>query len=452
MKLVDCPLTLARSICALSGNWNLPTLEGVLTAPSMAPTGRVIQQDGFDSQTGLYLHFPANETWWTIPEHPDPQTVKSALAYLWKPFAAFPFVSPVDRGGFLAALLTALVRPLLPTAPGFLISAPVAGSGKTLLALCVAALTGATAGVSSAGRDEEELEKRLLTEVRFFSRCIIFDNLARPLESESLCAFLSTPHYSGRLLGSISQISGRPVAVVILTGNNPTIIGDLNRRLIRITIDPACEKPFDRRFDLEPLGFVQKHRLDLVSAGLVILKGALASGFKHDGGKLASFEAWSDLIRNTVCWIGERGWLEVADPAASVDKSFEMDPETSRLVALQAEWLRVFSGGGTVARAIRLATRKENPDLELYDVLNEIAGEKGKIEPRRLGNWIARREGRIVGGSRFARCGENNKTVLWIVQNVRLERFQGSFTPTREKCQSDKYILKFRTQFYRVPM
>ena len=134
----------------------------------MTPDGRVIQEDGFDGGTGLYLHFSANEEWRAIPERPDTQTVRNALAALWRPFEAFPFVSPVDRGGFLAALLTALVRPLLPTAPGFLITAPVAGSGKTLLALCVAALAGATVGVSSAGRDEEEMEKRLLTELATF--------------------------------------------------------------------------------------------------------------------------------------------------------------------------------------------------------------------------------------------------------------------------------------------
>ncbi len=436
MKTVDCPLSLARSICALSGNWNLPTLEGVLTAPSMTATGRMIQEDGFDAGTGLYLHFPANETWWTIPEHPDPATVKAAATFLWKPFAAFPFVAEVDRGGFLAALLTALVRPLLPTAPGFLISAPVAGSGKTLLALCVAALTGATAGVSSAGRDEEELEKRLLTELRYFSRCIIFDNLARPLESESLCSFLTSQHYSGRLLGTNLNIAGRPVAMVLLTGNNPTIIGDLNRRLIRISIDPACEKPFDRRFDLDPLSYVQEHRLDLVSAGLTLVKAAMRSGYKHSGGRFASFEVWSDVIRNCVCWIAENRWLEVGDPTASVDKSFDADPETSRLKSLIFEWKRVFGKrGGTVAEAIRRA----KDDSAFFDILNEVSGDRDRIPPRRLGNWIARHEGRIVDGNRFARCGDHHKTVLWTVQDGGFGGFRGSPDPTREKWQSDKF-------------
>jgi hypothetical protein len=304
-KIVDCPLTLARTLCAMDGQWTLPLLEGVLTAPSMTPEGRLIQEDGFDVPTGLYLHFPKNESWPSVPEQPDRQTVKAAVAAFWNPFEAFPFVSPVDRGGYLSLLLTTLVRPLLPTAPGFLISAPVAGSGKTLLGLCVSALAGATVCVSSAGRDEEELEKRLLTELRHFTRCIILDNLARPLESECLCAFLSTPHYVGRLLGSNLIIGGRPVAAVIVTGNNPTIIGDLNRRLIRISIDPNCERPHDRRFHLNPLAYVQQRRLELVRAGLLVLKASMREGFQHDGGRLASFEIWSDFIRNAVIWIGE---------------------------------------------------------------------------------------------------------------------------------------------------
>lgn len=445
-KMIDCPLSLARSISALSGQWNLPALEAVLTAPSMTPSGRVIQEEGFDRETGLYLHFPVNERWQTIPEHPDEQTAKAALAGLWKPFEAFPFVSPVDRGGFLAALLTSIVRPLLQTAPGFLISAPVAGSGKTLLALCVAALCGATPGVASAGRDENELGKTLLTELRHFSRCIVFDNLARPLESESLCAFLTTPHYSGRLLGTNSNISGRPVAVVLLTGNNPTVIGDLNRRLIRIAVDPGCEKPHDRRFDLEPLTYVQEHRLELVRAGLLILKAAQQSGFRHDGGRLASFEAWSDFVRNAVVWIGKKQWLDVGDPAASIDLSFAVDPETNRLKTLQNQWKRVFGKrGGTVAEAIRRATDKNAPDEELYDVLNEIAGERGTIPPRRLGNWISRHEGRIVDGSRFARCGEYHKTILWVVEKWGLGGFGGLFETYAWKTKGDKYTEQCKT-------
>jgi hypothetical protein len=432
-KAVDCPLSLARSICALSGSWNLPELAGVLTAPAMTPQGRIIETEGFDDPTGLYLHFMDSEDWQSIPANPDLQTAKTAVDTLCRPFKEFPFVKAVDRGGFFAALLTALVRPLLPTAPGFLIKAPVAGSGKTLLALCVAALTGAHAGVTSAGRDEEELEKRLLTELRSFSRCIIFDNLARPLESESLCSFLTTPYFSGRLLGSNSSISARPVAVVILTGNNPTIIGDLNRRLIRIDIDPACEKPHDRCFDIEPLSYVQEHRLELVRAGLVILKAALMRGFKHKGGRLASFEVWSDFIRNAVIWIGEEKLLEVADPALSLDAGFDSDPLTTRLAALLEAWSKSFPSGATVAQAIRLSQQNE----AFLELLLEVAGERGQVPPRRLGNWIAKFEKRIVNNMYFVRMGDEHRAVKWCVQKVSLGEFQGSFSAVPGNCQND---------------
>ena len=138
-----------------------------------------------------------------------------------------------------------------------------------------------------------------------------------------------------------------------------------------------------------------------------MLKAALASGFQHDGGRLASFEVWSDFIRNAVIWIGKNQWLEVADPAASIDLSFEYDPETTRLKMLVFEWKRVFGKrGGTVSEAIRRA----KDDSAFFDILNEVSGERDRIPPRRLGNWISRHEGRIVDGSRFARCGEYCKT------------------------------------------
>ena len=55
----------------------------------------------------------------------------------------------VDRGVHLAALLTAAIRPTLPTAPGIGYDAPVQASGKTLLAKCAGALaTGALPGLT----------------------------------------------------------------------------------------------------------------------------------------------------------------------------------------------------------------------------------------------------------------------------------------------------------------
>ena len=62
----------------------------------------------------------------------------------------------------LGAMLTALDRRSMATAPLHAFTAPVAGSGKSLLVDIAAALTtGQPAPVISQGRTEEELEKRL---------------------------------------------------------------------------------------------------------------------------------------------------------------------------------------------------------------------------------------------------------------------------------------------------
>ena len=53
------------------------------------------------------------------------------------PFNGFPFVDARARAALLSALLTAAVRPILPTAPAHGFDAPTVGSGKTLLARCI---------------------------------------------------------------------------------------------------------------------------------------------------------------------------------------------------------------------------------------------------------------------------------------------------------------------------
>jgi putative DNA primase/helicase len=94
------------------------------------------------------------------------------------------------------------------------------------------------------------------------------------------------------------------------------------------------EKPFLRTFETDPVEFVPTHRPEMVMAALMILKAALARGFRHNAGRLASFEVWSDFIRNAVVYVGKRGWLDIADPVKSLEQSCEEDPETQKLSVL----------------------------------------------------------------------------------------------------------------------
>jgi len=50
--------------------------------------------------------------------------------------------------------------------------------------------------------------------------------------------------------------------------------------------------------------------------------------------------------------------------------------------------------------------------------LREVAEERGEINRRRLGRWIARHQGRIVDGLRFARDSGTSSAVRWRAKTV----------------------------------
>lgn len=445
-KPCDPPQRLCKAIISLVGQWGLPQLKGVVDAPIIDPqTGRIIEVDGFDSQAGIYLHMPDPDGWESVPENPTDDQCRTAVEVLNYPFQDFPFIGPVDRGGWLACLLTAVCRRLLPTAPAFGLSATCPGTGKTLLALCAAELSGTRAELMPpVGDDENEVKKRLFAALRGGGNTLITDNEIRPIDSSTLCAVLTTDTLSDRILGESQTATVTTSVLIILTGNNLVVVGDLSRRLIKINLDAGVEKPWDRAFDLDPREYTRSNRLRLTRAALTLLRGFKNAGTpRPDGGRMASFEIWSDFIRGCVHWVGRKGWLDVVDPAQSINSNFEVDPETRKLCALLNAWADEFGNGCemTVAAAIKRAER--NLEGELYACLDEIAGERGKINPRRLGRWIERHQGRIYDGKCFVREGTRQHTVLWSVSKAESREFCefGEFLQTpRGKLSGDNFM------------
>ena len=336
----DAPEWLAHRIVRSPGEWGLPKLLGVGDAPTMDPkTGRIITEDGFDELSGLYLQLPP--TLEPIDGHVGEVEAREAVATLWKPFELFPYADALDenngrisRAVFLAALLTAVVRRLLPAAPALLIGATTAGSGKTLLALCIASLM--SSAPSSAfgmpeGADEAEIGKILLSKAKSGDPTIVFDNISGAFKSGALCTYLTSAIYEGRTLGITEAPKVPTNAMFILTGNNPNIVGDLNRRLIRCDLDTRMEAPHKRSFDLEPLEYCRAHRLTMVRAALILLKAWHNAGrprFTKD--RTASFELWSDTVRQCVIWIGKNGWLDVGDPIDSLELRLRGGPRNAK--------------------------------------------------------------------------------------------------------------------------
>ena len=122
---------------------HLPALAGLARQPHLRPDGSIVREAGFDPATGLFGVFDARR--FSIPDKPTKAQAFAALAELRGLLSEFAFASPCDEAAAVSALLTAAIRPSLPTAPMFHIKAPQIASGKSYLSGIVSAFAGPAA-------------------------------------------------------------------------------------------------------------------------------------------------------------------------------------------------------------------------------------------------------------------------------------------------------------------
>ncbi|MCU4654693.1 hypothetical protein N8I71_17780 [Roseibacterium sp. SDUM158016] len=421
----DPPANLVKRIISLGRIRGLKSLDAVITAPSLRPDGTILDAPGYDAETKLYYHRAPDDPEVAIPISPSAREVEKALATLMKPFEDFPFVEPLDRGIFLAALLSAAVRGILPTCPGFGFDAPVQGSGKTLLAQCVAVLSGDHDPVvypHASGRDDEEVRKRLMSFLRTGAKAMVWDNVLGTFDSASLAAALTSEKFTDRVLGRSEVITVPNKSLFMFTGNNLTLQGDLVRRILVCRIDPRTDQPFKRSFDLDPLVHVREHRVELIAAALTVLRGCLSSDAEKLVGRMASFEGWSDLVRNTVCWIADDiGQGSFADPLEAVSRALEHDPDlelhTDLLVALRERYGEREFLAADVYQSVRQEPGVKGPGTAhaLWEALVAI-NEQTTRSASTIGKALSYRKDRVAGGLvlRTRKDGHTKKSVWWV--------------------------------------
>lgn len=417
----DLPKVVCETILAKSGERGFPELKAICTAPTITPNGRIINTPGYDQDECLL--FVGEEDWPVVPRKPTLTQVKEAFRELWKPFEKFPVTDAVNRGVFLAAVLTAMTRPCLPMAPGFIFDAPSAGSGKTLAARCLGILAnGAEPDVSAPFGEEGEAKKRIFSALLKGSGTIIFDNVVGKIESATLNAILTSPSYTDRVLGMSQDATVSARTLWIFTGNNVRVVSDLNRRLFPVRLDPQIEakEVWKRQFALAPADYCRRHRLALVNAGLTILAGFFDAGApKLTRGSLASFEAWSDVVRNAVAWLGSLCIADVDDPVKALDRQVDLDPDAAKLESVLDAWFTAYGDKPvSISVVMRDIDTIVGPGLHKYSDLSEtlstVAGDnRGNINTRMLGRWIEAHQGRIINGKSFVRAQKRTDGVAW---------------------------------------
>jgi hypothetical protein len=228
--------------------------------------------------------------------------------------------------------------------------------------------------------------------------------------------------------------------------------GDLTTRALVCALDPACEHPEERRFDINLHEAVPARRAELVAAALTIPLAYLAAGAPlQDLPPFGRFEAWARWCREPLAWLG------MTDPCASRQRIETRDPVRSILRPLLTAWHAALGDTvQTVADVVALTTvpqeradgttstpRQDHKLLDLRKALEAVAAQGREINSRRLGNFIAKHERRVEAGMRFERAGDRSGVALWRVVTVDTAVGSKGFvgcddTPTRESQRTER--------------
>jgi hypothetical protein len=399
--------------------------------PFLRPDGSVVDEPGYDEATQV-LYCATGACAPTVRRQVTVALAEDVLRQLWAPFAEFPFAGDVDRGSVLALLLTAALRPGMAISPGGLIASHEAGSGKTLCAQAIANLTGVPAFPQAMSQEEEETRKSLFSVARYGTPSVLYDNVGRDraVDSASLAMVLTSGTIADRILGESTYSKVPFRSLLLLTGNNPRIIGDLNRRLLRVRITPRVENPWQRVFAFCPRERTEANWLNLHVGALELVLAALADGPPPlDGG--SGYPDWDRLVRATVCWVAKR--LDIgkgfADPARSLLAGYEEDPERDRLQRLLRSLSMVFGTEPVTVRHIveridnlTLPVQSDGQESSKPETLGQLDDVLREIDPRRSGHaigiYFGQHKGQIVDGLELVGAGKDCGSSRWTVRRA----------------------------------
>lgn len=411
----DPTAKVAATVLARDGEWRLRRLSGVITTPTLRPDGTILSEPGYDPATQLLLLDPPPMP--KIPDKPSRKHALSALAFLDGLLDEFPFVDGESRSVALSALITPVVRGAVSVAPMHATTAPVPGSGKSyIIDLASAINSGERAPVLTAGRNEEETEKRLVAALLSGQTIISIDNVNGQLGGDFLCQIIERPVVAVRPLGQSTFAKVESRASCFATGNNIQLVGDMTRRVVLCSLDPDVERPELRTFRGSPFDQVLADRGKYVAAALTVVRAYVAADFPGALPALASFEDWSRLVRSALVWLGR------PDPCETMNRARAEDPIAAALTGLFTSWHAATGGTPRTTGALREVAIENDPSgrlvyADLREALVEVADDgRGGINPKKLGHYLKRHEGRVIAGLKLV-SGEDShsKQKVWKV-------------------------------------
>jgi putative DNA primase/helicase len=376
-------------------------------APTLRDDGSVLDREGYDVQSGLYADFGGVE-YPQLAAAPSLEEAREALLVLDDLLSECAFVGGAQSpsaSAMRAAIITALVRRALDTAPALAVTAKQASSGKTALAHIVSRiLTGCEAAVIPLDQEAAELGRRLLGVLMAGDPVVCLDNAVDPVDSAALCAALTSGSYQDRIIRSSTMARVSTAVTMIITGNGLRLVGDLTTRALGCALDTGLDRPQERVYQRDIAAFITEHRAQLVRAALTIPLSYLAAGAPTLAVRPSRFHQWDRLVRYPLIWLG------CADPIETQSALEDADPEREALRLLLAAWTATCGERGvTVAALMRAAAQKEG--MALREALLGVGSDgAGRLNALRVGNYLAERVGQVVDGLQISDAGRDRHT------------------------------------------
>lgn len=399
----------AETIMASDGEWKFRKLTAVTGAAAYLPGGRIVDQPGYDEESGIFVLDPPQMP--AIPEIPTREDALRALALLDELLEEFPFVNAESYSVGLSHLMTGVLRTAMNVAPAHAVSAHTAGTGKSFLQnLASYMMTGDASPFMTWPGNEEEGEKRLDANMLSGVPIIAIDNVNGAIGGNRLCHVADSVKMLVRPLGSSQKIAVGNTWVLCVNGNNITIIGDLCRRVIMAQLDARVERPERRRFRKNPRTMILNDRGKYIAAVFTIARAYHAAGYPEATrlSPLESFEEWSQLVRDPLVWLGR------ADPVESQKFVIEKDPERDRLI----QFMHALSRAPKPLRASEIVGIVKSPmPSEIKTAVEEFLP-ANLITPRSLGKWLMARQGKPEQGMSIELKTDRDKFSLWYIKKL----------------------------------
>lgn len=267
-------------------------------------------------------------------------TLEEAADYLRALYAEFPFGDwYYDEQGVrqsrslavqIAAMLSQFVVHLLPKGAnrmGFIYNANSQRSGKTLLVKMATCPVHGSVAAQTWKSNEEELSKIIDAQLLEAKTYILFDNCRGFLQSQTVEALMTSPMWTGRILGRSQTFTVNNYVTVFITGNDCTVSSDMAYRCLLVNLFVAEAEVQDRKTAVlidEPWLLERENRRKILGCLWALVKHWIRVGGKPSASSfgykpMLGFEAWGDLVGGIVAYAGFGDCLARAQVATAGD-------------------------------------------------------------------------------------------------------------------------------------